>query len=82
MVLSEALSVRLEIEADLDARRHLDVLVDDASAQLGVPADTNALVEDALLDLGERVHAAADAEHAAVDAATPMIAPPAPSVTN
>src|SRR6185503_13409047 len=65
----EPFAIGLEIEADLDARRDLDVLVDDAPAYLGVASDAHALEQDALFDLAERIDAATDGEHAAMDAA-------------
>src|SRR5262245_43860417 len=71
----EPFAVGFEVEPYLDARRHLDVLVDDATAKLGMASHADALVEDALFDLCKRVHAASDAEHAPVNAAAGDDAP-------
>ena len=52
----ESLSVRSQVDTDLGARAHVDVLVDDGVADHGVAPDVDVVHQHRPLDLGEGVH--------------------------
>src|SRR3954470_22939980 len=60
-----ALAVGVGIDAELGARLHADVLVEDRAAHDGIAADLRPLHEDRVLDLRVGVHVCPGREHAA-----------------
>src|SRR5260370_19108855 len=64
----ESLPVGFSVKSDDRSRGNLHVLVDDRAPDFCVSAHPHSLEEHALLDFAERIHPAANAENAPVDA--------------